>query len=185
MTGFFRDVAETYHAPGRVFRRKFLGGLRENQLLAWLMFACLIAFVARLPELRARHRIGDMDQPFEALVSANLVAMLIFAPLFLYALAAVSHVIARILGGQGSGQSARLALFWTLIALQPLVVLSGLLTAIGAPQNVLVTVSAVSGMAFLWVWFSGLRATEWPPTESNSEPDAYDLSLIRHNSYKI
>jgi hypothetical protein len=168
VTGFFRDILETYRAPGRVFQRKLGKGLRENQLLAWVMFACLISLVARLPELLARHRLGDINQPFEALVSANMVAMLIFAPLFLYALAAVSHVIAHTIGGQGSGQSARLALFWTLIALQPLAILSGLLSAINAPQIVLGTVSAVSVAAFLWVWLSGLRATEWP----QNNPDA-------------
>jgi len=155
--GVLADIAETYIRPARVIRRKAARGVSERQLLAWLMAASLIALLARLPGVTAR---ADETQPREALAAAAIIAGLLFAPLFFYALAAISRLGAWLLGGRGSGQGARLALFWALLALQPLVIAAIYLPALlpaGLPAY-LVTIPA--GLWFLWVWLAGLGALE-------------------------
>jgi hypothetical protein len=47
-------------------------------------------------------------------MGSRLMALVFIAPLFFYLLAAISHGVARVLGGKGTGFGARLALFWAL-----------------------------------------------------------------------
>ncbi len=55
-----------------------------------------------------------------------LMATLFLLPPLAYALAAISHLVARALGGRGTGYGARMALFWSLLAVSPLMLLQGL-----------------------------------------------------------
>lgn len=162
------DLAETPFRPARVVRRLAARGVSERQLLAWVMAASLIALLARLPLLLENRA---PDQPPEALAGAAIIAGLLFAPLFFYALAALSRLIARVMGGQGSGQGARLALFWVLLALQPLVVAALYLPVFLAPLGLDGALRVGAGLWFLWAWLSALVALERrPPPPPPADP---------------
>ncbi len=55
-----------------------------------------------------------------------LMATLFLLPPLAYLLAAISHLVARAFGGKGTGYGARVALFWSLLAVSPLMLLQGL-----------------------------------------------------------
>ena len=130
-----------------------------TQLLQIFIIACVISFLARLPGLVELHKVSDLNQPLQAFLTASLVTGIFFAPIFFYVLAAISHLIAKLVGGQGTSQSARLALFWSLIAMQPLLILTQTLGTLIGPNMVTQMMSFVAGAFFLWVWITGIRVT--------------------------
>jgi hypothetical protein len=162
---FWVDIFQTYSAPKTVLARRLADIPGEPQLLAYVVFATILSFLARLPGMIGGNTTG---QPLEAVVGANFVASIIFAPLFFYAVAALTRLASKVFGGQGSWQSARLALFWPLIALQPLLIMAQFLEALALPALVLVGVSWASGLVFLWFWYTGMQLSEWPGTRENA-----------------
>jgi hypothetical protein len=85
---------------------------------------------------------------------------LFVAPLGLYAIAAFSHLVARLLGGQGTWYGARMALFWALLAAAPLWLLWGLVAGLIGPGPALSATGVVALGAFLAIWIAGLFAVE-------------------------
>lgn len=152
------DIAATYRGPGGVLRRLLARGQREDRALAILMAGCALVFVAQWPRLaREAHLTG---QDLNPLLGASLLGWIIIMPLVLYLLAGVAHIIARVLGGQGSFYGARLALFWALLAASPLLLLHGLVAGFIGPGPQLVLVGALWCAVFLWFWFGGMVAAE-------------------------
>lgn len=146
-----------YRHPGEQVRRALAGPPREDRALAILMAAAGLIFLAGWP--RALRAGGAV--PVEARLAGALVAAVFFVPLLAYGLAALSHLLARALGGRGSGYGARLALFRALLAAAPLMMLHGLAAAFADPGPWLTLAGAAVFAAFLWVWLAGLRAAEF------------------------
>lgn len=141
-------------------RRLLEMGQREDRALAFLMGACVIIFFGQLPRLsREAHLTG---RELDMLMGGALLAWVFLAPLMMYALAGLSHVIAKVFGGQGSWYSARLALFWSLLASTPLLLLHGLVAGFIGPGIELHLVGFVWVVVFLWFWMSSLRSVESP-----------------------
>lgn len=165
--GVFVDIVHSYRSPTQVIRRQLAAGTGEERLMAYVMLASLATFVSRVPFLLRSHAeiIGPAPE-LSSFIGGNMAASLIFAPLFLYALAAVSHLLARIIGGQGDHQSARLALFWSLLVLQPLVLIRAYVIMPYAPENIAFIVSVLIGILFFAMWFSTLKAVEQTPVPS-------------------
>lgn len=154
-----RDIVATYRGPRRVVRRLLDMGTREDRVLAILISACVVVFIAQWPQLaREAHLTGQELNP---LLGGALLAWIFIAPLMLYALALLSHGIARLVGGQGSAYGARLALFWALLAASPLILLHGLVAGFIGPGPGLQGVGLIWCGVFLWFWLSGLREAEW------------------------
>ena len=108
-----QDVLRSYRAPRAVFQRRLGIGPREDRALAVLMGACLLVFAAQMPRLaRQAHETGE---ELNMLMGATLLAWIFIMPLVLYALGTLSHIAARVLGGQGSSYGARFALFWAYV----------------------------------------------------------------------
>ena len=82
-----------------------------------------------------------------------------------YLLAALGHLAARLFGGRGSFFGARIALFWALLAVTPLMLLQGLVAAFIGPGAGLTAIGLLVFAVFLWFWFSGLAAAEFGGTE--------------------
>ncbi|WP_095589599.1 YIP1 family protein [Actibacterium ureilyticum] len=153
------DIFRSWRAPRDVLRRRLQGGVREDRALAILMAACALVFVAQLPRLARLAHLSD-EIPLQALLSGALLGWVFLAPLFFYALAAVSHLIARALGGRGSWFGARLALFWALLAASPVWLFQGLVAGFIGPGVVLSAVSGLLAVLLLYIWLSGLREAE-------------------------
>lgn len=132
--------------------RARLEGLRgEAQLLAMAMLVCFAGFLSELP--------GELERvPDEARSQAVgwlLVGALFFGPLMLMGLAALSRLIARAFGGQGSWQHARLALLWALVLGLPLLLMN------------FVGLSFLGLIGLAWIWAETLSEAEgftrsWP-----------------------
>lgn len=153
------DLVATYRGPRRVVRRLLDMGPREDRALVILIAACVVVFVAQWPRLaREAHFAGQELNP---MLGGALLAWIFFAPLILYALALLSHGVARITGGCGTAYGARIALFWAFLAASPLILLHGLVAGFIGPGAALQAVGLLWLLVFLWFWVSGLIEAEW------------------------
>lgn len=152
------DIAATYRGPGGVLRRLLAQGQREDRALAILMAGCALVFVSQWPKLARDAYLSG--QELNPLLGGSLLGWVIIAPLFLYLLAALSHLVARLVGGKGTFFGARIALFWALLATAPLFLLHGLVAGFIGPGVQLTIVGALWCAVFLWFWLSGLWAAE-------------------------
>jgi len=145
------DIVAMYRGPRAVMRRQLAMGEREDRVLMYLVVACGLIFVAQWPQLR-RDAFLDDSVPFDARLGGALMAWIFIAPLMLYALAGLSRLVARVFGGRGTGYTARLALFWSLLAAVPLWLLYGLVAGfIGAGiQMTLTGLLALSVFLVFW-----------------------------------
>ncbi len=153
------DIVRSWTQPRKVIRARLDRGISEPQLLALLMGACLLLFVAQTPAL-SRAAFLDPSVPLEARLAGALMATLFLVPLIAYALAAISHLIARALGGKGQGIYARLALFWALLAISPAMLFQGLLAGFVGPSTGLTIVGLLVGVGFLTMWIMMLLEVE-------------------------
>jgi len=153
------DIFQSYRRPRAVIRRHLARGVNEGRVFIFLVGACLLVFIAQWPRL-SREAYLDPSVPLDARLGAAMLGWLFIAPLFFYALAGVSYLVARLMGGQGSTFGARLALFWAMLVVTPLWLLQGLVAGfIGAgPQLTIVGILLLG--AFFWVWISSLIETQ-------------------------
>lgn len=157
------DILATYRNPRAVMRRHLAGGAREDRALIFLFAACLLIFVAQWPRL-SREAYLNPEVPLDARIGAALLGWMFIAPLCLYAIAAASHLVARAFGGRGTFFSARMALFWSLLAAAPLFLLHGLVAGfVGPGAGLRVTGLGVLAV-FLGIWFLSLTTAERSPT---------------------
>lgn len=152
------DILASYRRPGAVVRRRAGGPVREDRALVTVMVACGLIFVAQWPRLSREAFLTGQD--FDVLLGGALLGWLFLMPLVLYALAALSHLLARLMGGQGTWFGARMALFWALLAASPLWLLWGLVAGFVGPGVALNLVGLVALAAFLAIWMAGLAAVE-------------------------
>ncbi|MEM9754660.1 MAG: YIP1 family protein [Pseudomonadota bacterium] len=159
------DIVATWRRPRRVMRKLLEPGRREDRAIMFLMIACLLIFVGQWPRLQ-REALLDPSVPFDARVGGALMGIILLLPLFAYAIAALSHLIARLFGGRGSWYSARLAFFWTLLASAPATLLFGLVSGFIGPGPATSLVGGLALAAILTIWgltlYEAERAPEGP-----------------------
>ncbi|WP_439523440.1 YIP1 family protein [Marivita sp.] len=153
---FSQDIAATYRRPGKVVRRLAAAGPREDRALAILMGACIMLFVARWPALARQAHLEGVE--LNMLLSGTLMATIFLAPLMFYVLALVAHLVARVVGGIGPSYNARLALFWSLLAASPLVLLNGLVAGYIGAGIQLTVVGLIWFCVFMWFWIASMLA---------------------------
>lgn len=154
------DMLESWRRPRAVMRRLLAGGAQEGRALAVLMGACFLIYVAQWPRL-AREAHLDPAVPLDARLGITMFALLFLAPLIFYALAAMTHLMAKIAGGTGSFFRARMALFWALLAVSPVMLLQGLVAGLVGPGPGLSILGVGVLAGFLWIWLQSLRVAEF------------------------
>ena len=151
------DITATYRGPGRVMRKLLGMGAREDRALAFLMGFCVIAFIAQLPRLARQAHLQGED--LSMLMAGALMGSVFILPLLLYALAWATHLVRRVLGRAGTSYGARLALFWSLLASTPILLLYGLVGGFIGQGPALQLIGIVWVVIFLWFWIASLRAS--------------------------
>jgi hypothetical protein len=162
------DMIRTWRQPRVVMRSLLAMGQREDRAIAYLMAACVIAIIAQLPMI-ARWNAGfDVPTGTEQMemgtrVQYAVMSWLMIAPLMMYAVAAILHIIAKVFGGKGTWFSARLALFWSFLSTTPALLLYGLAYGFigNGPQANLV--GFIWFAAFAIIGFLCLREAEKAP----------------------
>ncbi len=127
------DIVRAWRNPRAVMRGLLDAGRREDRALIFVMGACFVIFVAQWPRLSRRAAGFDLAPGAEVpelsqLVAYEFMAWIMVWPLMLYFLGSLLHVLAKAAGGKGSFYSARLSLFWAMLATTPLALLYGLST---------------------------------------------------------
>jgi len=152
--GVAQDIAATYRGPGRVVTRLLAAGPREDRALVFLIAACALMFVAQMPRLaRQAHLEGD---ELNMLMGGALMGWLFIAPLFFYGIAYITHLVARLFGAATTPWSARIALFWALLAAAPVFLLLGLVSGFVGPGIQVTLVGLIWLGVWLWFWGAGL-----------------------------
>jgi hypothetical protein len=155
-----RDIPRAWVKPQTVMAEHMARGRYDDRGFLFLMLGCLMVFVAQLPRL-SREAV-DTGDDFMLLVGGTLMAWVFVAPLLLIALAALSHLVARAMGGGRAGWApSRLALGWSLLACAPAFLLHGLTGGFVGPDHPGFTL--VGGLAlggFFWLWLNSLYVAE-------------------------
>lgn len=135
----------------------------EARLLVYLLAGCFIVFMSLLPAAIEGGPQWPAEAPREMRVANTLFAWIFLAPLLFYLLAGLVHLPARLFGGRGSFRTSRAALFWTVLAVSPLMLLRGMVTAIGGSGAQLAVMDWVVGLAFCALWSISLFEAETGP----------------------
>ncbi len=156
-------ITRSYRAPREVMRTHRANGADEALGLMWLFIACLLFFVARLPELSRQSHLASLegiDTPVASLALPLFYGTVLLAPLMFLLIAAGSHLVARVFGGKGVWLDARLALFWALLCVSPVVLFQGLVAGFIGPGPGLTAASTLVFVVFLYLWINNLIALE-------------------------
>ena len=153
------DIVATYRGPRPVIRRLLSQGRREDQALIIVLIGCVLVFVAMTP---FQSRVAHLDPavPLQARLYWTGFFCVFVLPFVLYIVAAFSHLVARAMGGQGTGFGARMALFWALLAAAPLWLFAGLVAGFIGPGPALTITTFLAFAVFLWFWVSCLKEAQ-------------------------
>jgi hypothetical protein len=152
------DMLATWRTPRVVLRRHLARGVSEPFAFTLLLVFLILAFIGQWPAAARDAYLADEPSAAPRIL-ARALAVLATIP-FWYGLAALSRVVARALGGQGTWYAARIALFWALATVSPLMLLQGMVGGMIGTGPALVLVSVAAGIAFLWLWLTLLHEAE-------------------------
>ncbi len=144
------DMRQSWTGHRSVVRRHLARGRSEPFVFTFLFVFMVLAFVAQYPRA-ARVALETPQTPLAPQMLGLALGLLATLP-FWYGLAAISHLIARALGAQSTWYGARLALFYSLVAASPLVLLQGLVVGIigAGMQSFLVGILAMTAFVVFW-----------------------------------
>ncbi len=156
--GLFADILATYRSPGKVMRRHLDGARDEGRALMYLLLACCLSCLAQWPRLQ-REVSMDGSVALEIRIGGALFGWIFIVPPAMYAFAFLARVLAGAFGGHGTGYSARLALFWSMLAVAPLGLVAGLVGGFIGPGPAAAITGLVGYVIFcvIW-WFSMIEA---------------------------
>lgn len=151
------DMIGSYRAPSKAFARQLREGVSEARVLAYLMIAVVVIFIAQLPRL-SRESFIDPSIEFDARVGAAILGWLFFMPLALYALSFIVVVLQKLVGMKAHGFTTRMALFWALLVSTPVWLLQGLVAGLIGNGPALTLVNVVLAIVFFGMFGLCLRA---------------------------
>ena len=123
------------HGWGRALRRQIESGAGEERALGWVMVATVLLIAAQSPSTyRNILASGVPAEDLPAAMIMSIVFTLFLGPLTFYGIAALAHIGARLGGAKGPYLNARLALFWALLCVTPLVLITAVLGNLLGPS---------------------------------------------------
>ena len=152
------DIVESWRRP-RVVVRRLLGQARSEPFVFSLLLTGLILLFVSLAPFLAREAYLQPEQPLTQRLLAAGLAMSATVPLW-YLLAALSHLVARVLGGRGSFYGARLALFWAVVAASPAQLAFGMVRGMQGSGGTSDGIGLIAAAAFLVLWVIMLHEAE-------------------------
>ena len=152
------ELVSTWKSPRAALRRHLARGVSEPFAFSLLLVFLIMAFIAQWP-IAAREAFVADEPSAAPRILARAFAVLATIPLW-YGLAALSRIVARAMGGQGSWYGARIALFWALATIGPLMLLQGMVAGMVGAGPGLWLVNAIVGIGFLWLWLTMLHEAE-------------------------
>lgn len=152
------DIVQSWRSPRSVIARHLQRRPTEGFAFSLLVAFLLLAFVAQWPAMSRAAYLAPEAGLTQRMVAAGL-ALLASIPLW-YGLAGLSHLVAHRLGGKGSYLGARLALFWALLSVAPLMLLQGMLSGFAGPGLLATAAGFVVLGGFLYLWLNMLIAAE-------------------------
>lgn len=129
----------------------------------YLMLACGLIFVSQWPGISRSAALNPDGPPLQALLAITFFSWLMVWPILFYAIAALLRVVARVVGGKGTWYSARLALFWTLLATSPAWLFYGLIMGFIGPGPAANLVGGFLLLAFGVIWSISMWEAETIP----------------------
>ena len=150
------DIMRSYRAPRQVVEKR-LGFVGEAGALATLMAAAALIFVSQWPNL-AREAHLDPSIPLEARLGGALFGLLFVMPLIAYIAAGLIWAIMRFVTGHANALAVRFALFWALLAVTPLWLFHGFMTAFIGGNLIVDAIGLAVLVAFLAILIGGLKA---------------------------
>lgn len=152
------DIVQSWRSPRTVIGRHLQRHPTEGFAFSLLVAFLLLAFVAQWPAMSRAAYLHPEAGLTQRMVAAGL-ALLASIPLW-YGLAGASHLVSQRLGGKGGYRGARLALFWALLSVAPLMLLQGMLIGFVGP-GVLATWAGIFVLGgFFYLWLNMLIAAE-------------------------
>ena len=151
------DIIASWRNPRRVMRAHLARGRSEPWVFSLLVAFLIVVFVAQWPA--ASRSFYQPEVPIFQRLFATALGLMAMIP-FWYLLAAAGHLIAWVMGGQGDYYGGRLALFWALLTISPVMLLQGLVAGMIGPGPGLTLVSTIAGLAFLGFWILNLKEAE-------------------------
>lgn len=152
------DIVESWRAPGRVLRRHLARPRSEAFAFTFLFTFLLVAFVAQTP-YASRLTHFQPEVPMSQRLFATFLGLVATIPVW-YGLAAVSRLVAGLMGGRGSWYGARMALFWALVTIAPAMLLMGLSLGFMGQGPQTTALGALVGGVFVVLWGLMLREAE-------------------------
>lgn len=136
--------------------RRFAMATGEGQALSYLVSACLLFFLAQTPAMVRQHIMLAEELPLAGIAAGRLLGMAVFAPIAFYAVAALTVLLLRCISIRISWLSARISLFWSLLAVSPAMLVLGILRGLIDTQSILLPLSIGVAVTFLIFWVVGL-----------------------------
>lgn len=152
-----RDLMNSYRAPSRPFARQLREGVSESRVLAYLMIAVVVIFIAQLPRL-SREAFLDPSIEMDARVGAAILGWLFLMPLALYAVSFVIVILLKLIRVTAHSFTTRMALFWAILVSTPIWLLQGLVAGLIGVGPALSAVNVVLALFFGVVFIACIQA---------------------------
>ena len=152
------EIVASWRKPRAGLRRHLDRGVSEPFAFSLLLVFLIVAFVGQWPSA-AREAFVAGDGSAIPRIFARALSVLATIPLW-YGLAALSRLVAKAFKGQGTWYSARVALFWALATVSPLMLLQGTVAGMIGPGAGLTAINLVLAAAFLYLWINMLVEAE-------------------------
>ena len=146
------DVIAFHFRPRQIVRKRLLETSGEGHALMYLVAACLLFYMAQLPEMVRQDLLSTSSAPLNAVAAARFLGGAILAPLFFYILAAFIGLIFRLFGVSLPWFHTRIALFWPLLAIAPASLIVGILRGLVPSATILWFASVFVAVGFVIFW---------------------------------